>query len=608
MSEHKVLKSLESLLRDNFPQVKLVEFYYNIFESPYRSSFIGLGGEIPEVYSFDDKVAFIDMPSGIIITLEGTNDLVLKWIDGHKGFLKLVLKITVSEYLKDILDEFVSKIIEVRDIQEIYNEIIAYLSKVTWSTIGAITVYDEVSNILLGKGKGYKDVSLHGNVMLEGFFNIPLTPETAASRALELKDILIINDAKNEPRILKKFVEYYKVDRVIVVPLFVEERLFGMIYLGRYEGLPPYTQGEVRLLKSLIPYLTGVLKLLKYREDSEKRLKALLFVKDLAEDILSESTLLKIFDVSREYLKEIVKIENCAFYSFNPAGLTLLYNFGFSKGELAEIKENIYSLDALTKGNEICSISLRNLNLGYKILCAVYFSIENRNFVAVLGSRTKEKVTDEDQELIKVLFSSVKVASKNLFLYEKSVEALDKIIEILSQLESKKDYFTATHSKDVAEFALKIAEALNLSPEEKKDVYLAGLLHDLGKVVVERAILLKDGPLNSVEWDEIRNHPIVGKEILENIPGLERAALYVGTHHERYDGRGYPVGLRGEEIPLGGRILCISDAVVTMLSDRPYRKALNKDQVIFELIKESGKQFDPELVKIVISILEGENL
>ncbi|MDI6851405.1 MAG: HD domain-containing phosphohydrolase [bacterium] len=608
MSEHRVLNSFESLLRDNVSQVKGVEFYYNIFESPYSKDFIGLGGEIPEVYSFDDKVAFIDALSGLIITFEGTDELVLKWINRHKGFVMLVLKITVSEYLRNVLDEFASKIIEVRDFQEIYNEIISYLSVITSSTLGAITVYDEVSNVLVGKGRGYKDVSLHGNVMLEGFFNVPLTPETAASKALEVKDILVINDAKNEPRILKKFVEYYKVDRVMIAPIFVEEKLFGMIYLGRYEGLPSYTQGEVRLLKSLIPYLTSVLKLLKHREDSEKRLKALLFVKDLAEDILSESSLLKIFDVSREYLKEIVKIENCAFYNFNPVDLTLLYNFGFSKVELAEIKKNISSSGTLEKGDEICPTFIRNPNLDYKILCAVPFSIENRNFIAVLGSRTKEKLTKEDQELIRVLFSSVKVASKNLFLYEKSVEALDKIIEILSQLESKKDYFTATHSKDVAEFALKVAEALNLPAEEKKNIYLAGLLHDIGKVVVEKAILLKDGPLNNVEWDEIRNHPIVGREILEHIPGLERPALYVGMHHEWYNGRGYPEGLKGEEIPLGARILCISDAVVTMLSDRPYRKALNKDQVVFELIKESGKQFDPELVKIVINILEQENL
>jgi putative nucleotidyltransferase with HDIG domain len=608
MSENKVLFGFESLLKEAVPQAKGVEFYYNVYESPYRQYFIGLTGEIPEIFTFDGKVAFLDTPSALIITFEGTDEKLVKWLSSHKAFAKLILTISESEYLQSVVDEFVHKVTMVKEFDEIYNEIIEHLCQITSSTIGGITVYDEVTNYLLGRGKGYIDFSLHGNVVMEGMFNFPLTPETAASQVVEKKDIVVINDAKNEPRILKRFVDYYKVDRVMVVPLFVDNKLFGMIYLGRYYGLPPYTQAEVRLLRSLIPYLTSVLKLLKYREDSEKRLKALLFVKDLAENILSESSLLKIFDVSREYLREIVKIENCAFYSNNLGDLTLLYNFGFSKSELAEIKKNLPLEEEAKEEGEVCTTCLKNADLNYKVLLTVSFSIENHNYLAVLGSRIKEKLTDEDQELIKVLFSSVKVASKNLFLYEKSVEALDKIIEILSQLESKKDYFTANHSKDVAEFALRVAEALNLPADEKKNIYVAGLLHDIGKVVVERAILLKDGPLNSVEWDEIRNHPSVGKEILKNIPGLEKTALYVETHHERYDGKGYPNGLKGEEIPLGGRILCISDAVVTMLSDRPYRKALNKEQVIFELIKESGKQFDPELVKIVVDILEQENV
>ena len=148
----------------------------------------------------------------------------------------------------------------------------------------------------------------------------------------------------------------------------------------------------------------------------------------------------------------------------------------------------------------------------------------------------------------------------------------------------------------MAALARDVGRRLGLRDDELIELEFAARLHDLGKIGVPDQILRKPGPLTQQEWDVMRHHLSWGAEMLSQIPGLERVAEIVATHHERYDGAGYPAGLEAEEIPLGARIISACDAYQAMVSNRPYRPALDVQSALRELSDQSGRQFDPDAV------------
>ncbi len=166
-----------------------------------------------------------------------------------------------------------------------------------------------------------------------------------------------------------------------------------------------------------------------------------------------------------------------------------------------------------------------------------------------------------------------------------------------------KDSYTQGHSKRVAIYSGEIARRMKLSPEEINTLYYIALMHDCGKIGIPDAILNKPDALTVAERNMIQSHTLLGGNVLKNftaIPGIRDGALY---HHERFDGQGYPSGLKGLQIPLYARIICIADSYDAMSSRRCYRKPFCKDRAIEELTANSGKQFDPDLVKYMIDMI-----
>jgi two-component system cell cycle response regulator len=161
-----------------------------------------------------------------------------------------------------------------------------------------------------------------------------------------------------------------------------------------------------------------------------------------------------------------------------------------------------------------------------------------------------------------------------------------------------------SHVADVANLAVACAEALGLSADDVRSVEHAAELHDIGKVGIPSGILTKQGPLDDEEWEFMRRHSIIGERILGGVPSLQREASMVRSSHERWDGRGYPDGLAGEEIPLGARIILVADAFCAMTEDRPYAPARSVESTRQELHACSGAQFDPAVVTAFLAALD----
>jgi response regulator RpfG family c-di-GMP phosphodiesterase len=189
----------------------------------------------------------------------------------------------------------------------------------------------------------------------------------------------------------------------------------------------------------------------------------------------------------------------------------------------------------------------------------------------------------------------------NRQLQENSIHVLEAMVKTLEQ----RDFYTAGHSRRVTATADAVAEALALDTGLRRVIHLGGLIHDVGKIGIDDAILRKPGRLTGDEYEIIKSHPERGVEIIGPLEFLRPTIPIIRHHHERFDGTGYPAGLSGDGIPLGARILQVADTYDAMTSSRAYRQALPAEVALEELVRCRGTQFDPELVEVFLGLFPG---
>src|ERR1700734_367433 len=190
---------------------------------------------------------------------------------------------------------------------------------------------------------------------------------------------------------------------------------------------------------------------------------------------------------------------------------------------------------------------------------------------------------------------------------EEQIGALrSSLICAFNQLLDLKDLNTGVHSTRLAEWALHVAGELGLDPSYLADIEVAALLHDIGKIGIADAILNKPAKLTAEEYELMKKHPEYGWAVLRQVPGMERPSLMILHHHENFDGTGYPGGLKGEEIPMGSRIVSVIDAFDAMVSTRPYRQGMPIEEAVRRLVQGSGTQFDPRVVNSFLPLAQAE--
>lgn len=271
-------------------------------------------------------------------------------------------------------------------------------------------------------------------------------------------------------------------------------------------------------------------------------------------------------------------------YKINNAGLKTIMSDGRMKA-FNEISPN--------------SKELIYLNIKYenKIIGGLFFELDEKN---------SESYTDEDLKIIKVSENIVISYYEGLAYSESAENRLIDIVEAMANMLEVYDPYTKGHSLNVANIAKKFGKSIKLDKKYIKELYLTGLIHDIGKAFIDVKILNKKEKLTEEEYEIIKKHPENGERVLNSIKGLDEIKFSVKHHHERWDGNGYPDGLKKEEIPMATQIITIVDAYDAMITDRIYRKALSREEVLIEVKLNRGKQFSPKVTDMFIKFLHDE--
>lgn len=315
----------------------------------------------------------------------------------------------------------------------------------------------------------------------------------------------------------------------------------------------------------------------------------------------------KIYEKVVDLGKKLLSTKGTAFLLFEHGD----FKIRGSSGEIEKVllhNSNLFN-EFLEKGQKkgVFKRSLTDLKQisDYHEILFAPFTINNEIFGGlVFANKTDGSGFNEEDIAIATTFAKkVSLRIENNALYEVFYNNLVSTLKSLVMSIEARDSYTKQHSERVTHYALQIANVMKLSEEDIDVIKFGGYLHDIGKIGVKDTVLLKPGKLTDEEFEEIKQHSVIGDNILKPIKFFPKERDMIRHHHERYDGKGYPDGLAGKDIPLTARILAVADTYDAMTSTRPYRKALDHSVAIEELIRCSGKQFDPE---VVFAFLETE--
>jgi putative nucleotidyltransferase with HDIG domain len=313
-------------------------------------------------------------------------------------------------------------------------------------------------------------------------------------------------------------------------------------------------------------------------------------------DCLSRFTTLVASDASSEVLIQVAQETSCQLLQCESASIELLDLKSQKRSELLPTPLQLKSF--LEVPIQIGQVTLGVIRVMNKI----------PSLLLSTPHQQMAQFSSADQRILAELARQLAIGLENSTLKQKLKKSFAETVEVLSEAVSKKDRYTGGHTKRVAHYSCLIAKYLDLTPQQVETVRHAAVLHDVGKIGIEDKILKKNGPLDDAEWAVMKTHPVLGYEILSSMEENQDAIVAAHYHHERWDGKGYPKGLKGEEIPLAARIVALADAYDAMVSNRPYRQGVDPSIAYEEIIRNKGTQFDPQVVDAFITAFRLEKM
>lgn len=416
---------------------------------------------------------------------------------------------------------------------------------------------------------------------------------------------------------------------VIVMPLCVEDKGVGFIVCLYPEG-GEVSEKEKKLAEGISYQVSSAIRDARmYMESVEKamelsqKIETIKLMHDIDKSILSTLKSDEILEIAVRMLGRAVPCDRATVKLLDDHQKGFIYATGFgisfadkstyipfgetSASEVARTLRPQY-VSNLNEARPMLPFERKLLQDGFLSHIRIPLNVKGEVVgVLTVGSKRPSAYAREHFSIIEKLAAQISVALSNARLLSDLEALLVGTVKSLSNAIDAKSPWTAGHSERVTKFSLDIGRALKLTMREMRNLELAGLLHDIGKIGTYEAILDKPGKLTDEEKELIKMHPAKGTEILSPIRQLMDILPPIKYHHEHFDGSGYPEGLKGESIPLLARIITIADTTDAMSADRPYRKGKNAEDIVAELRRCAGSQFDPSLVDVFLDIYGNGN-
>lgn len=527
---------------------------------------------------------------------------------------KLKEESNISSSLLSIFETLNSSLNEKQLISNVMNIVPRYLK----CNRVSILLYDKDLNGFIAAGfYGFgpdEERNLFSGTFKEGDF-------PAIDAVLKGKQV-IVNDARDYKQLSRDFVEAFGVESAVLIPIVSGGKVQGMI-IGGYRNIKPMKSRDEALLKGLVDGLGIALHNSRLYKESTARLielankvETIKAMGQIDKEILSTIDKETVLNTSISMIRRVIPCDRASillkekksYRIIAEWGMGSLINRSFKLTDIqADIVESNHSpifLSDLTREEETPYYKAK-AEIGMRSILMLPLVSKGKTIGLLdIGSKYAACFLPTHLSTAEDIAAQIAVALENAGLYEDlQMLFLNSITSLASVIDAKSPW-TKGHSERVTKFAIEIAREMGMGDDLLDAVELGGTLHDIGKIGTYDKILDKPGKLLSEEMDEVRQHPAKGASILGPIKQLEKIVPLIKHHHERVDGNGYPDGLKGDEIPLLARVLCVADAFDSMISDRPYRKAPGKEYAISELERCSGTQFDPKVVEAFLKVLK----
>jgi len=503
----------------------------------------------------------------------------------------------------------------ITDIDKLISQVLECSHKITGCDICLAYLWDEKREVFIPNysiGLPY--------ILLPIFNTSPIKYDTEILIKAFANRIPIIEEVSNEGSVLFPYIQ--GINTISIIPLSGRKDFLGFIS-GIYRKKPEITKKDMKVIEGISNQVSTALEQARlYRESIDNamelshKIETIQVMNDIDRSILSSLRSTEMLETVTMMIGRLIGCDRTTVVLVDKEKDGFIYSAGFGtdivqKGAVIPFK-NTSTTEVVKSGRYQYAANLREIKgllpLEERLLNEGFLShiriplVAKNEIVGVLnlGSKRPSAFTPEDLSTLEKLAYQIGVALENSRLITDLEGLFIGTVKSLSSAIDAKSKWTAGHSERVTKFAIKIGKGIGFSEKELRDLELSGLLHDVGKIGTYESILDKAGKLTDEEYKIIKQHPAKGAEILLAIKQMKDIIPGVKYHHEFYNGKGYPDGLKGENIPLTARILCVADSVDAMSADRPYRKGRPMDEIIAELKRCSGSQFDPKIVEIFL--------
>lgn len=499
----------------------------------------------------------------------------------------------------------------------LYPNILKTALRLVNATSGSVMLLEESTNrLVIAVGENLPNIIVNQT-------QVQLGEGVVGWVALHRQPLLLIGplDSKQYP---KAFPKPDQIASSLCVPILSNHNaknseLLGILNLGRAIGLPPLAPNDLRLISAFCIHATMVIENARAYNAIRRRVMQSQHLIEVSREIAKS---LQVDDVLKSIMERAVELLSAESGSLflvdeqtgelefqvvvGPASEKLLHTrlppgVGIVGLTAHEGKPYIVN-NAQTDPRHYAQVDSDTTLTTRSLLSVPLMDKERVIGVIEVLNKTDNTLFDEaDCDILTAFAVQGAILLSNAKLYSELRRSFAETVRIIANAVEARDPYTAGHTNRVTQIAMAIASELNWSRERLEVLEIGAYLHDIGKIGVSDAILRKPDNLTLEEYNEMKKHPVLGAQMLRGISALKPMLPYILYHQERYDGKGYPFGLKTDEIPIEGRLLAVADTFDAMTSNRPYRRGLSQAQVIEEIVSRRGTQFDPDIVDALLA-------